>query len=122
MTSAIFKEVVTNTLQHVSGLDDYDLAELFFDENISYDAAMKEDSLQIFKNNNIFFSLEDSYGGEGQGDSYWSVYKFVNTENNEDVVYVKFDGWYASYSGSEFSRMYFVEPKEETVINFYEVS
>lgn len=122
MTSAIFKEVVTNTLKHVSGLDDYDLGELFFDENISYDAAMKEDSLQIFKNNNIFFSLEDSYGGEGQGDSYWSVYKFVNTENNEDVVYVKFDGWYASYSGSEFSRWFFVEPKEETVINFYEVS
>lgn len=122
MTFEIFKGLVTSTLNHVSGLDEYTLEELFFDDTISYDYALKDEKLQIFKNNNIFFQLEDSYGGEGRGDDYWTVYKFMNTENEKDVLYIKFDGWYASYAGSEFSRWFFVEPKEETVVRFYEIS
>lgn len=58
----------------------------------------------------------DHFGGEGQGDAFWSVYSF---EREEEKVYVKFDGWYASYNGSEFTDWSFVEPKEK-VITVYE--
>lgn len=60
----------------------------------------------------LTFEFEDRYGGEGQGDEYWSVYKF--SRGDEDV-YVKFDGWYASYNGAEFDEWYFVEPQEKVI-------
>lgn len=63
----------------------------------------------------INYSQEDSFGGEGQGDDYWSVYSFTN---GTDVVYVKFSGWYASYSGSEFTEWFFVEPKKVEVVQY----
>lgn len=37
------------------------------------------------------------YGGEGQGDSYWTVWHFVDHD-----VYLRADGWYASYDGHEY--------------------
>jgi hypothetical protein len=49
----------------------------------------------------------DSYGGEGCGDDYWSVYHFVNHD-----VYIKFCGNYQSYEGSEYEGMYEVKPVE----------
>ena len=66
----------------------------------------------------ISFKNVDSYGGEGQGEDYWSVYKF--TLDNE-ICWVKFNGWYSSYSGSEYSNFFFVEPKEVTVTKYFEV-
>jgi len=47
-------------------------------------------------------------GGEGKRDKYWTVYKF-SSENEE--VYIKFDGWYAAYQGSEFNEWFSVKPK-----------
>jgi hypothetical protein len=58
---------------------------------------------------------EDNYGGEGQGDDYWSVYSFTR---GDEKVYVKFDGWYASYNGAEFNEWFFVEPKEKVITVF----
>lgn len=66
----------------------------------------------------LTFEFEDRYGGEGQGDEYWSVYKF---SRGDEVVYVKFDGWYASYNGSEFNEWYFVEPQEKVITVFNRV-
>ena len=74
------------------------------------------DFLEMAKEKNIQFQYEDSYGGEGQGDEYWSVYSF---SREGESVYVKFDGWYASYNGSEFNEWFFVQPKEK-VITVYE--
>ena len=76
------------------------------------------DFLEMAKEKNIQFQYEDSYGGEGQGDEYWSVYKF---SLGEEVVYVKFDGWYASYNGSEFNEWFFVEPQEKVITVFNRV-
>ena len=58
---------------------------------------------------------EDNYGGEGQGDDYWSVYSFTR---GDEKVYVKFNGWYASYNGAEFTEWFFVEPKEKVITVF----
>lgn len=74
------------------------------------------DFLDMAKEKNIEFQHEDNYGGEGQGDDYWSVYSF---SREGESVYVKFDGWYASYNGSEFNEWFFVKPQEK-VITVYE--
>lgn len=66
----------------------------------------------------ITFKSVNSYGGEDQGEDYWSVYKF--TLDNE-VCWIRFDGWYSSYSGSEYSKLSFVKPKEVVVTEYYEV-
>lgn len=61
---------------------------------------------------------QDNYGGEGQGEDYWSVYKFID-KSTKEVCHVKFQGWYASYNGAEFTEYKFVEPKER-MVTFYE--
>lgn len=60
----------------------------------------------------------DNYGGEGQGDDYWSVFKFTA---KDQTVHIRFQGYYASYSGSEFSEMQRVEPYQTTVTKFQEI-
>jgi hypothetical protein len=58
----------------------------------------------------------DQHGGEGEGEQYWSVYKFTKEEQD---VFVKFNGWYQSYNGAEFTEWFFVEPKNR-MVTFYE--
>lgn len=70
---------------------------------------------------NDLYSYADSlvcveqYGGEGQGDEIWAVYKV-----NEDGVdkYYKVEGWYASYEGASYSEYYEVEPKQVVVTKY----
>ena len=64
---------------------------------------------------NIRFELEDRYGGEDQGSDYWSVYSFTD---DMQVVFIKFDGWYASYEGSTYEEFYEVQPVEKTITVF----
>lgn len=55
----------------------------------------------------------DSYGGEGQGDDYWVVFKCGEQ-------YFRVDGWYASYDGGELDgELYEVFPRQVTS-TFYE--
>ena len=46
---------------------------------------------------NLYFEEVDSYGGEGQGDTWYVVYHFPNHD-----VYIRVDGYYQSYDGTEF--------------------
>ncbi len=64
----------------------------------------------------ITFKNVDSYGGEDQGEDYCSVYEF--TLDNE-VCWIKFDGWYSSYTGREYTEFFFVEPKEVVVTKYF---
>jgi hypothetical protein len=66
----------------------------------------------------ISFNCESSYGGEGEGEAFWAVYSFTN---GTDLEYIKFNGYYASYSGSEFQEWFFVEPKTVEVVQYVEV-
>jgi predicted KAP-like P-loop ATPase len=68
--------------------------------------------IKKIKENKIGFSLVDRYGGEDQGSDYWSVYSF---SDGMQVVFVKFDGWYASYDGSTYEEFYEVKPVEKTI-------
>ena len=62
---------------------------------------------------------EANYGGEGQGDDYWSVYSFTR---GDEKIYVQFNGWYASYNGAEFTEWFFVAPKQKVITVFEPVS
>ena len=66
----------------------------------------------------VSFVYADSQGGEGQGDEYWSVYKFTK---NSESVFVKFDGSYSSYDGSYYEDWYFVESKMVEVCRFFRI-
>lgn len=55
----------------------------------------------------------DQHGGEGEGEDYWTVYKF---SKGHEVVFVKFQGFYYSYDGVTYDNWSFVIPKEETII------
>ena len=56
----------------------------------------------------------DQYGGEGMGDTWYSVKHFVNYD-----TYVKINGFYSSYDGVDFGNyeqcMRIVTPKEKTI-------
>lgn len=78
-----------------------------------------EDSVIEFKKQlteaKINFELVDRYGGEDQGSDYWSVYSF---SDGMQVVFIKFDGWYASYDGSTYEEFYEVQAVEKTITVF----
>lgn len=59
--------------------------------------------------------LVDSYGGEGQGETWYAVWHFVNHD-----VYIRIDGHYTSYNGVDFYQGYGreVRPVEKVVTVF----
>lgn len=62
--------------------------------------------------NNVQIEHANNFGGEDQGSSYWSVWKFTR---GTESIYVKFNGWYASHYGSEYTGFSFVEPAQKTI-------
>lgn len=65
---------------------------------------------------NIEYEHIDNHGGEGEGEAYWSVYKFTH---GTESVYVKFNGSYQSYHGSDYDEWFFVDPKVVEVTQFF---
>jgi len=64
-------------------------------------------------NQQIVYTVEDSYGGEDQGSDYWCVWKF---SKDGEQCFVKFYGYYASHYGTEYQGWKFVTPQQKTVI------
>ena len=82
------------------------------------DGSETEVFVNTTKGLNIEYTHVDNYGGEGEGEDYWSVYKFTH---GTDIVYVKFSGSYHSYSGSDYDEWFFVVPKAVEVTQFFRV-
>lgn len=59
----------------------------------------------------------DSYGGEDQGSTYYTVWKITDRETNEST-FLKFHGWYASHYGTDYNGVKEVTPKTKTVIEY----
>ena len=81
------------------------------------DGSETEVFVNTTKGLNIEYTHVDNYG-EGEGEHYWSVYKFTH---GTDTVYVKFSGSYHSYSGSNYDEWFFVVPKVVEVTQFFRV-
>ena len=64
----------------------------------------------------ISIRLVDSYGGEDQGSTYYAVYQF--SKDGEQDVFIKFNGWYASYDGATFEDFKVVQPKQVMKIEY----
>lgn len=69
----------------------------------------------VLLNTGISFEEVDRYGGEDQGSDYWSVYSFTD---GMQVVFIQFQGWYASYKGSTYEEFFEVTPVEKTITVF----
>lgn len=67
---------------------------------------------ELFDNELITVTNVDSYGGEDMGSDYWAVYSF---SRDNETVFIKFYGWYASHNGSEYQGYKFVTPQEKTI-------
>ena len=59
-------------------------------------------------------------GGEGEGDSIWSVSRVLDKKTGE-VFFIRFDGYYSSWEGSDFSNndWLIVRPQEVKVIQWF---
>jgi len=91
----------------------------FFRSEINENERWDSDEATEFKltltNAGISFNHEDNYGGEDCGSEYWSVYSF---KKESEMVYVKFEGWYASYDGSNFDKWYFAKAVPKSGFDF----
>jgi hypothetical protein len=99
---------------------DEDVKREFFNCEIGIELSKwDDDSVVEFKKQlteaKIKFELVDRYGGEDQGSDYWSVYSFTD---GMEVVFIQFQGWYASYEGSTYEEFYEVKPVEKTITVF----
>jgi hypothetical protein len=92
------------------------IAEQFMYQDVGY--LLDKDSFQRYCELKVTHTYVDHYGGEGQGDDYWSVVKFTDNSSGEEVL-VRFNGWYLSYSGAEYTDFDFVTPKQK-MVTFYE--
>lgn len=64
------------------------------------------------------FECVDSYGGEGRGEEYYFTFKVTNNSTGDVDSYWTYDGWYASYQGSEFTDLNQVTPSTVTVTRY----
>ena len=116
------KEFVENLLRD-EAYDGVIYESLFHSEYNSESGEWDSDEEKEFRaalaDSGIVCQHEDNYGGEGQGDDYWSVYSFTR---GDEKIYVQFNGWYASYHGAEFTEWFFVAPKQKVITVFEPVS
>lgn len=91
-----------------------DLAELtsiIWDGNANLEVETISEFISLLQN----ATLVDCYGGEGRGDDYWAVWKFID---NGEEYFVRFDGWYSSSAGAEFNKMELVKPVETKITKY----
>jgi hypothetical protein len=60
----------------------------------------------------------EEYGGEGQGEDYWFIFKVLGPQGN--VRFFKRDGWYASYDGGYYDGPTFEVKPVEKLVTVYE--
>jgi hypothetical protein len=114
------KSNIYNKVEQLLVATDRDIKREFFNSEIGQEPCRyDDDNIVEFKqelaNAGIKFEHVDNYGGEDQGSDYWSVYSFTD---GMQVVFIKFDGWYASYEGSTCEEFYEVKPVEKTITVF----
>lgn len=109
-----------------SNAENFSLTELFFDDKFdsgyisTYSNSINELS-QFIQSEGFSIKCVEAIGGEDEGRDYYKVYKFTNTSTGQEC-FVKFQGWYASYYGSEFESYFEVTPQEVVVIEYKRVT
>lgn len=87
----------------------------WLEESLDYEGLLTE---------NFVIEIEESWGGEGEGDSYGYVFS-VRDRNNPDLEsrYFQIDAYYASWDGVHWdgSTIYEVEPRMVQVRKWFAV-
>ena len=106
-----FSEANREFFNYEVGSSDEDDSSWFDEEEL--------ETLSNLRTNGLSWNKVKSHGGgEGDGEECWTVYKFKHDQFNGEV-FIKFDGSYQSYSGSEYDDFYIVTPVER-MVTFYE--
>lgn len=106
--------------------ENFSLTELFFDDEFDSEYISKysnsiNELRQFIQSEGFSIKCVEAIGGEDEGRDYYKVYKFTNTSTGQEC-FVKFQGWYASYYGSEFESYFEVTPQEVVVIEYKSVT
>lgn len=99
-----------------------EVEELFMDEfeiDIRYYSSC---DLPYMNNENENFEIQkivDSYGGEGLGEEYWTISRVID-KNTGEVFFIKFDAYYNSWNGEDWSEndWSIVKPTEVKVMQW----
>lgn len=113
----MLKDKIENLLNNQSR----DVMTSFFDSEFAESFySWEHQDIKNFRNllnsENITFKHITNHGGEDEGSDFWSVYSFTD---GTDIVFIKFEGWYASYAGSTYHSFFEVKPVEKMAV-FYE--
>ena len=98
-----------------------DLLSEFFSSNKDacedlFDGMTNNKLTSFLLKNDINEDFVKEHGGSEQGIEFYTVYKYTK---GKEEIYIKFDGSYSSYEGSEYESFYFVKPHEKTIIEYY---
>lgn len=69
----------------------------------------------FFLSKGFFIKLMQHEGGEGQGETYFSVYSFIK---GNQIVFIKFYGYYYSYDGANYEGYEFVTPYASVSVEY----
>ncbi len=117
MNKLTFKEIETILESRLFSDHDHEPSMWFHDDVYSTVDDIKEEGefKEAFRTLG-WFECVDDFGGEGKGDEYYKVFYFKDHD-----VYIQFDGWYASHSGSEYDSMFEVKPEQVTITQYKRV-
>ena len=110
-----FKEIINliNSDPETHGCDEY----CYSVERALFYNYFSTDNIDLF--NGWKIECVDSYGGEGQGEKFYSVYKVTDPSGN--YCFVQFDVSYYSYDGANYSRYFQVIGKKVEVTQYFEI-
>jgi hypothetical protein len=97
-----------------------DIKQLLFNDGFSSEFSKYDSKEETeFKSKLQLLGIDTAsvyhYGGEGQGETYYTVWKF---SRDKEEVYFKFDGYYQSYDGATYNEYFQVKPIEVKVIQY----
>lgn len=114
------EKYLEDKIKKVTSTEVQEIFETEFDVSIE-GYASNEIQYSNYENDNYKVESEiDSYGGDGQGEEYWVVSRILDKRTNESF-FIKFDGYYSSWEGSDFSNNDWdvVAPKEVKVVQWH---
>lgn len=76
-----------------------------YHDEFDSDTVDEDDWLFKFRDHGLRVESIDGYGGEGKGEDYWGVIRVTDKVTNQEI-YLKIDGYYASYHGADFNDKY----------------
>ena len=108
-------------VKELKNLSEKDIRSNFFYDPIEYKVGEVTDIdnesilLLIAKLAIDEITVEDSYGGEDMGVEFYTVISF---KKRDEIVYIKFNGYYYSYDGATYEEFKVVTPQQVVVIEY----